>query len=378
MRVMSSDEIWIMHNDLFKLIGDDEMSVLSREIVNKGRQLELDFARGIAVLFMVLIHMQEYFLTQSASEKTMGLLIDFAGGMPAAPVFMVLMGVGFVYSRKSTPGTLFKRGIIIFFVGYALNLARGVMPSMYQYLLYGAHESLELAIEQLMYVDIFQFSGLAMIFFSFVKKINLHWVGLVLFLGIFAGFNVYVSDVAVNSTLLKSVTGLFWGSNDTSFFPFLTWIFYPIIGYLFGQVLIRVQKKNWFYVGLFIANVMLYGIFIYAANYLQYDLMLFSEEGYYHHQWIENIVATCFVFAWLSGIYLVSPLLKIMVKKPLVRWSTNVSEIYFIHWILIGWFVPFFGYNTLTEPYFYLLLAMLFVISDALAEYVNLRKRVIS
>jgi len=73
------------------------MRILSDEIVNRGRQVELDIARGLAVFFMVLIHMQEYFLNAFSSEKLVGQWIDFFGGVPAAPVFMVLMGIGIVY-----------------------------------------------------------------------------------------------------------------------------------------------------------------------------------------------------------------------------------------------------------------------------------------
>ncbi len=35
--------------------------IFSDEVVNKGRQIELDISRGFAVLFMVLIHTQENF-----------------------------------------------------------------------------------------------------------------------------------------------------------------------------------------------------------------------------------------------------------------------------------------------------------------------------
>ena len=33
--------------------------VFSKEIVNKGRKIELDITRGVAVLFMILIHFQQ-------------------------------------------------------------------------------------------------------------------------------------------------------------------------------------------------------------------------------------------------------------------------------------------------------------------------------
>jgi len=284
------------------------------------------------------------------------------------------MGIGIVYSRKNTPATLLKRGVIIFCIGYILNLFRGVMPNGFQYFVLGTNASIELAVDNLIYVDIFQFSGLAMIFFSFVKKVKMNSVVLVLFMILFAGLNYYLSDVFVTSIITKALTGLIWGSNEFSFFPFLTWIFYPIVGYLFGGMLLRVQSKNKFYGVVLSINTALVALILAGIYYMDYSNLLISESAYYHHQIIENILATCFVFAWISIIYYLRKVFEVLGGKALIRWSNNVSEIYFIHWIFIGWFVQFFGYNTLSEPYFYVLVVLIFMMSDIAADYYLIRK----
>lgn len=84
------------------------------------------------------------------------------GGLLSASVFMVSMGVGFAYSKKQDCKTLLKRGISLFIIGYILNIIiapyvfnqegeKVILGEIYTYYFYG---------------DIFQFAGLAMIFFS--------------------------------------------------------------------------------------------------------------------------------------------------------------------------------------------------------------------
>ena len=74
--------------------------VFSKEIVNKGRQIELDITRGLAVFFMILIHFQQYFLPKDYLETNLGVIVDFLGGVPSAPVFMLIMGAGFVIRKR--------------------------------------------------------------------------------------------------------------------------------------------------------------------------------------------------------------------------------------------------------------------------------------
>jgi len=41
---------------------------------------------------MILIHVQQYFATEEVQESVLGNIIDFLGSIPAAPVFMFLLG----------------------------------------------------------------------------------------------------------------------------------------------------------------------------------------------------------------------------------------------------------------------------------------------
>ena len=87
--------------------------LFSNEPVNRGRQIELDLAKCLAIFFMIFLHC--YFGTSYfANDISLGMqraVSQLFGGPFAAPVFMFTMGVGMVYSRNQAPAYLIKRGI---------------------------------------------------------------------------------------------------------------------------------------------------------------------------------------------------------------------------------------------------------------------------
>ena len=314
------------------------MKLFATDKVNTGRQLELDIARGLAVIFMVLVHVQMMFSKEALVESTIGITVEFFGGIPAAPIFMFLMGIGFLYTRQTDYKYFLKRGVTIWLLGYLLNFLRGFLPELLGYIALDDPEHLNLAIENLIEIDILQFAGLSILFFGFIKwsKINLIGIGM---LGLaFALLNYIMLNIQVEGYLLQALTGLFWGSNEHSSFPFLTWIFYPITGYLFATYLIRVANKNSFYKILLLASFLLMMLFILIfVGIFKLDLGMSTETGYYHHDLSANIVYILFCLFWISLLFMITKILPQFIIDQFKRWSKNVTEIYFFHWVLIGW-----------------------------------------
>lgn len=92
------------------------------------RQAELDIGKGIAVLLMICVHVQEVLSHSAVQHSLFGNIVEFVTCFPAAPLFMFVMGVGIVYSRRQDAGYAIGRGALLLAMAYLLNVARGYIP----------------------------------------------------------------------------------------------------------------------------------------------------------------------------------------------------------------------------------------------------------
>ena len=194
--------------------------MFSKEKVNTGRQIELDLARGLAGLFMIFIHAQEIFANRAVIDSPFGVFNDFVSTVPAAPVFMFLMGLGIVYSRKSEPKNYYKRGAMLLLGGYLLNTLRGLLPNLYQAWArpQAADDYVAQAVSTFFYIDILAFAGLALMTFGAIKQFRLG-AGAVAVLAIGLGLLNLVLPNDIENPVLSVFFGLFWGADAISFFP---------------------------------------------------------------------------------------------------------------------------------------------------------------
>jgi hypothetical protein len=335
-------------------------TIFSTNPVNTGRQLELDIAKGLAVFFMIAVHVLTTLSEPEVQDTFFGGVIDFFGGIPAAPVFMFLLGFGIIYSRNASPELLAKRGVLLIGLGYLLNLLRGGLPFFTKYLISGYEPYLSEAIIEMLYVDILQFAGLALLFFACAKKMNLGVRGMAGCGLVFSFINLVIVNSKIENEILGPVASLFWGATDTSFFPFLTWIIYSIAGFVFGYYLIRCTDKKTLY---------LYGFFITLPLLVVYYLNegMFDEYNYYQHTLFINCIFVIFIVFWISLLFFITPSIPGFCNETIKRWSKNVTDIYFVHWVLIGWLVFLLGYNTQYAVASFLLFAGVTVASDGLS-----------
>jgi uncharacterized membrane protein len=350
--------------------------LFSNEGVNRGRQVELDIARGLAVLFMVLVHVQIVFSTPELNDSFVGEFINFLGTPPAAPVFMFLLGAFIIYSSKNDPKTLIRRGLLLILAGYLLNLCRGTLPTMTQWAFLGGDQYLTIAWKVLIEIDILQFAGLAFIFFGLVRRYGLK-SSTILALGIVLSLGGYfLSSLQTDDLLTSAVTGLFWGSSNVSYFPFVSWILMPVAGYVFGQYLVRCKDKERFYrYSLVISSLAVALSVLVLIIGLGVDMGLTNDYVYYHQDILANVIYISFAAFWLCVLFYVTKVLPKPVGKTIGRWSRNVTDIYIIHWILIGWIAIAIGRHGLDLFYYGLLSIAIFVVSDVLAIWYNKRKR---
>ena len=102
--------------------------MFSNELVNSGRQVELDLAKCLAIFFMIFLHC---LMVTSGFANDISLFLQrgigqLVGGPFAAPVFMFAMGVGFAYSRHQDTIYLIKRGIKLMLLGLVVNVGEHI------------------------------------------------------------------------------------------------------------------------------------------------------------------------------------------------------------------------------------------------------------
>lgn len=346
--------------------------IFSKDPINTKRQLELDYARGLAVLFMIFIHAQIFYANDSVMESAFGVFNDFVGMVPAAPMFMFLLGVGVQYSRNSQPKVLFKRGFWLLAAGYFLNFLKSMFPALVVWAITQDPSYIREAIPELVSIDILQFSGLMMLCFGALKQFKVSNGGIVILAVVFGILNIAIQPLEIESIGLSAVVGLFVGCNEIAYFPFLTWVFYPLIGYLFGYYLQRIKDKKKGYLWVLVVGAVVY----FLGSYLVHTWWglasgMDSDLGYYHHNLLDNILFTALIAVELGLLYFISPWVPVVIQKGLIRWSKLVTPIFFIHWLLITWGTFLIPYNSLGMLPFIALLVFLVATSDVLASLYN-------
>jgi len=350
-------------------------TILRKKEINTGRQIELDIAKGLAIVFMIFDHVLEEYGSAQLSNTIFADIVYFLARVPAAPVFMFSMGAGFLYSRNRNNYQHFlQRGFRVFLFGYILNILRGTCPLLAGFLIWGEYDRVSL-IEWTLEIDILQFAGLAMIFWGLLVKFQIQekkylLISIILVLGL---LNFILAPVETDSMIISSLSGLLWGSCQISYFPFLTWIFYPIIGYLFANILIRCANKNKLYLRLVCVSVLIFVLLALSYSRLGINYGTDYDVSYFHHTFLVNIIYGVAIIAWMGMLYFVGKYFPKILKNIFQRWSKNIALMYLIHWILIGWIDLFMPDNGILLWGYLTISLTIFVMSDFLAYRLSKR-----
>lgn len=288
---------------------------------------------------MVCVHLLITFgnvYTQFSS--TYGQIVQFLGGIPAAPVFMFLLGVGIVYSKKTRPGLLAKRGAILIASGYILNIFRSFIPAYINALSLNDRpiDVSSIFFYNFFFVDILQFAGLAMLFFAVAIKWNFSKRTYFLTLILFVIANLIIKTLSFGDDAdVAPIFALVFGG-ELSYFPFLTWITYPIVGYFFGTYLIQTEDKRSFYNRIFLNTLAFLIIYSFLIVFFQFPTGYESDQLYYHHTFPINLFFIGFILFWLSCLFFLTNSLSKVRWRLLKSASTLTTEIYVGHFLFIG------------------------------------------
>ncbi|MEX1377008.1 MAG: acyltransferase family protein [Eubacteriales bacterium] len=346
-------------------------------IEDKPRIDSYDVMRGLAVVFMILIHVVHTYARGYNEDSVIGYIIEFTGGPPAAPTFMMLMGIFFIYSNKASLRKSIFRGLNILLIAFVLNLVRGIIP---YYVLteiqgvpldtLGEYFRMEFLIFE---VDILTFAGFAYmimaLIYHYIKK-PIVWAAIAAAIAVFSPL---LWKIEVTQLPLQYLVNAFWGDEYLSTFPLFPWLTFPLVGMIIGKLLLESKDHN-----KTIKKLALYAIALIPIGVA----LIFLNTDYFYNAYgkmgIGAIIAIIgFVLFWQLAVTKVYNALSDKINTGFLRFlSKYVMHIYFVHWVICKWGVVFFGIDSMGA----LGIAITFVSLTILASfitwlYVGLNKR---
>ena len=298
----------------------------------------LDLARGLAVLFMILVHVLENYGNDGVYNTIIGKVVEFLGGAPAAPVFMFLMGFFFVYPADKGLKVNVVRGLKLMALGYLLSFLRYTLPEALGITHYGGgFDFFSFAWE----VDILQFAGFAMILLAFIRH-YIPWTRTWILLSVLiAASSPLLWGIATGNPVVDWLLDLVWGSYEEVWFPVFPWLAFPLLGMAFSQLIetrqgsIKVDRR------MSVAGaVMLAAGILLTYTDPEYHLGDYYRSGPGAILWMSG-----FVVVWIFLCELAARKIpENGVFRLLAFWSKNVTVIYFVQWLIIGWGVAIFPY----------------------------------
>lgn len=306
-----------------------------RTLQNKKRNQTADLLKGLAVIFMIQVHIMEQFATPGINNSIIGKISLFLGGPPCAPVFMAVMGY-FLSSSEKPFSYYLKRGAILFAGGILLNIARSA--NLLHYIFLG--QSTADPFFYIFGVDILPLAGISIIIIGllqlvFKKKYLLYFILAV----IMASAGTLPGTAGTTTDFMSCLNAFFWGNFEWSYFPLFPWCAYILLGFAFRLLF---ENENFFSryssshslvlsIPLMVASGLTVG---YAAG-IAHDLK--SSEGYYHHGLLFFAWMVMFISGYIMLVHLVEENSGKHIVTRLMKWiGKNVTIIYIMQWIIIG------------------------------------------
>lgn len=315
---------------------------------NTTRQAEFDYVKTLAIFFMVIIHVLEEISAYGAYETVpVGFwenLIEFGAGPLAAPAFMLAMGVGIIYSRRSEPSDLFRRGVRLLLLAVGLNLARGLIPTASVSAIRGTVDP-----DRLFYltfnVDILHLAGLSFMLTALLKKLHVPPLAFVPVAIVMQIVGNLLPPLTEDCPVLLYILGSLFHASPLSAFPLLICYIHVAVGIAFGDVLIRQTDLERFYRILFWGSLSLLAGLLFTLVSLGYDLKnlyVLYDELYYEQSFLHFVFNTSVLMLELSLFHFM--LNRFRPAEAFVRFcGKNLNGIFLVQWVIIGVWVGFGG-----------------------------------
>lgn len=315
-------------------------------LASAGRVRAFDLARGLAVLFMIGVHVLFHWGAPDTWTTPIGQAIAFLGGPPAAPVFMFLMGASLAFSSRTSFRSLAVRGLWLLWLGYLLNFLRGAIPA-YLGIQAGVVTEEQIAPFTLPWlattVDVHHMAGLSLVALAALRmavRPSPVWIALAAGV-VLAG--PLLRGLHVGTPWLDAPLTPILGGAGNVYYAVVPWIAYPLLGAVYGSAVARSPDRPRVFrlAALLGIGLCAAGLALFAVNPPSFDIGTYwrMPPSYF-------VGITGLVLVWLYGCDLV--VRHVRANRAftfLYGWSANVIAIYFTHWLVVGWGVGLFGFR---------------------------------
>lgn len=313
-------------------------NLFSDEKVNTGRQVELDIAKGLAIIFMIFMHtIMVGSAYNSALSPAYNFIFGNVLGRPyAAVVFMFCMGVGVVYSRHSQWDTMIKRGVKLYLLGVLVNVFEFFVPHFLALALGVDASPFPIADGLMLFcVDILAFAGLAFVSMGILKKFEVSNRKLIVIAVAMSILGTFLKGTDFGVPVVNLFFANFFGAaGGFSAFPLFNWFIFPIAGYVWGQYFIRAKDKSEFFK---FWPILLIVALIYFFISTKYWGGIFSKDVhlYYFMNTLNALFCIINAHAVVGFCYWALKFLPDSISRTFSILSSNINNIYIAQWFFV-------------------------------------------
>ena len=248
--------------------------MFSKKDINTGRQIELDYMKGLFVPMILLIHAFQM-LGGPDTPVPVYKLFYIIATMTGAALFMFILGVGSVYSKKSD-SELAMYGVKLIIMEFVWNLLTLALPMIIGQLIRMASgltpdwEQTWMRIPVMLeYINVFFIAGMCYFVIVILRKLKLPAMGYIIFAVLLFVVNpfLYMNGKTTGNGVLDYILATFAGGRDAVSLVFIALLPHALLGVGFGKFLRRAENKGKLYGVLSIPLVLIVvGYFTYAIT----------------------------------------------------------------------------------------------------------------
>ncbi|MEI6433757.1 MAG: heparan-alpha-glucosaminide N-acetyltransferase domain-containing protein, partial [Bacteroidota bacterium] len=273
------------------------LSQSANALTGSSRNNAADLLKGLAVFFMIQVHIMEQFASEEVYGSVVGRVSMFLGGPACAPVFLAVMGY-FLSSGTKPFAYYLKRGVYLFAGGILLNVLRSA-----NLLIRIISGTVDLDPWSFVFgVDILPLAGISLIVIGLLRKLfgTNAWLYLLAAL-LIAAISPLMTDTGSENSPGAYLFAFIAGTREWSYFPLFPWISYILTGFSFRLFLrnpvladkVDPMQLQFYTIPIWIGLIVTFS----WASAITHTLK--GANGYYHHGFLFYGWVILFMAAYL-------------------------------------------------------------------------------